>query len=109
MMGSKSYEKIYTLKEIKDTDSHKFTIVEMNAIPTSETAEQVSDGIPERLDTTETYTGQLKLDLTTGKIEKYLEKLESEWVMVIPPTPETKGPVALKIGAIRLYRLEKID
>jgi len=108
LMGTKSYERIYTLKKIEGRFK-KRAIVEMNAIPTSEMAEQGSGETPEGLDTIETYTGRLKLDLTTGKIEKYHEKLESEWVMVVPPTPETKGPVALKMGAIRFYRLEKID
>ncbi|MHC4605040.1 MAG: hypothetical protein ACYS6W_17120, partial [Planctomycetota bacterium] len=35
MMGSKSYNKIYTLKEINDTDGRRIINVEMNAIPTS--------------------------------------------------------------------------
>ncbi|MHC4489206.1 MAG: hypothetical protein ACYSW7_08540 [Planctomycetota bacterium] len=40
MMGSKSYEKIYTLKEIKDTDGRRLAIAEMKAVPSSEMAEQ---------------------------------------------------------------------
>lgn len=116
LMGSKSYEKIYTLKEIKDTDNRQIAIVEMNAIPSSETAkqlykEQAMGGISKIFDNTETYTGQLKLDLTAGKVEKYLEKLQSEWVVVQPLAGEESGnePAALKMSVIRLYRLEKID
>jgi len=116
MMGSKSYEKIYTLKEIKDTDNRRTAIVKMNAIPTSETAEQLhkeqeTSQFSKMFDTTETYTGRLKLDLTTGKIEKYLEKLQSEWIVVEPlaEQQEDKEPVILTMGAIRLYSLEKID
>ena len=115
MMGSKSYEKIYTLKQIKDTDSHRIAIVEMNAIPTPEMAEQLDKegigGLSKMFDNIETYTGRLKLDLTAGKIEKYLEKLQSEWVAVDPLAgqKDDKEPAALKMTAIRLYRLEKID
>jgi len=115
MMGSKSYEKIYTLKEINDTDSHQFAIVEMNAIPTSEMAGQLDkeeiSGFSKMFDNIETYTGRLKLDLTAGKIEKYLEKLQSEWIAVDPSAgqKDDKEPAALKMTAIRLYRLEKID
>ena len=115
MMGSKSYEKIYTLKEIKDTNGRRIIIVEMNAIPTSDTAEQLDkegiSGLSKMFDNIETYTGRLKLDLTTGKIEKYLEKLQSEWIAVDPLAgqKDDKEPAALKMTAIRLYRLEKID
>ncbi len=115
MMGSKSYEKIYTLKQINDADSHRIAIVEMNAIPTSGAEDQLdkagADGLSKMFDNIETYTGRLNLDLTAGKIEKYLEKLQSEWVAVDPSAgqKDDKEPAALKMTAIRLYRLEKID
>ena len=115
MMGSKSYEKIYTLKEINDADSHRVAIVEMNAIPTSGAEDQLdkagADGFSKMFDNIETYTGRLKLDLTAGKIEKYLEKLQSEWIAIDPSAgqQDNKEPAALKMTAIRLYRLDKID
>jgi len=116
MMGSQSYEKIYTLKEIKDTDNRQIAIVEMNAIPSSETAEQLhkeqATGLFSKLfDNTETYTGELKLNLTTGKIEKYIENLRTEWVAVDPLAgqQDDKEPAALKMAATRLYHIEKVD
>jgi len=116
LMGSKSYEKIHTLKEIKDQGKRKVAIVEMNAIPTSEMAEQlhkeqIPAGFSKMFDNIETYTGRLTLDLTAGKVEKYLEKLQSEWVAVDPLTgkKDDKEPAALKMTATRLYSLEKID
>ena len=116
MMGSKSYEKIYTLKEVKDTDHRQIAIVEMNAIPSSEMAEELhkeqATGLFTKLfDNTETYTGELKLDLTAGKIEKYIEKLQTEWVAVDPfaGQQDDKEPAALKMTATRLYHIEKID
>ncbi len=116
LMGSKSYEKIYTLKEVKDQDNRKIAIVEMSAIPSSEMAEQLykeqaTSDISKIFDSTETYAGQLQLDLTSGKIEKYIEELQIEWVIADPEAKQKgdKEPAALRMGATRLYRLEKID
>jgi hypothetical protein len=60
-------------------------------------------------DNTETYTGELKLDLTGGKIEEYRESLTSEWVIVDPNPKENKQPAVLKMTAVRSYSIEKID
>jgi len=113
MLGSKSYEKIYTLKEIKGTDRRRIIVVEMNSIPTSGAKDQLdkAEAFSKMFDNTETYTGELILDLTAGKIEKYLEKLWSEWIAVDPLAgqEDDKEPAALKMTANRLYHLEKID
>lgn len=115
MMGSKSYDKIYTLKEIKDMGRHRIITVEMNAIPTSGAEGQLdptgANPFSKMFDNTETYTGELILDLTAAKIEKHLETLRSEWI-AIDPSPDKqsdKGPAALKMTATLLYHLEKID
>ena len=116
MMGSKSYEKISTLKEITDADNRQIAIVDMNAIPSSEMAEklhkeQATSFFSKMFDNTETYTGELKLDLTAGKVEKYTEKLRSEWLAVEPLAGQEgdREPAALKMVATRLYRIEKVD
>jgi hypothetical protein len=116
LMGAKAYEKIYTLKEVKDADNRRIAVVEMNAIPTSEMAEQLHEGQPtsnfsQMSDSTETYTGQLKLDLAAGKVEESFEKLQSEW-LVVDPSARQQGdtePAAVRMTATRLYRIEKID
>jgi hypothetical protein len=116
LMGAKSYERIYTLKEVKDTDNRRIAIIEMKANPTAEMAEQLHKeqaigDFSKMFENTETYTGQLTLDLTSGKIEKCLEKLQSEWIAVEPLTgqKEDKEPAVLTMTATRLYLLEKID
>ncbi len=113
MMGSKSYEKIYTLKEIKDTDSRRIIIVEMNAVPTLEEQldKEVAGGFSKMFDNIETYTGRLELDLTAGKVKKYVEKLQSEWLAVDPLAgqKDDKEPAAVRMSATRFYSLEKID
>jgi hypothetical protein len=113
MMGSKSYEKIYTLKEIKEADNRQCAIVEMNAVPSSQMAqelhqEQATNPLEKMFDTNERYSGQLKFDLTAGKVEKCLEELRIEWVIVDPEAKEDKEPAALRMTATRLYSIEKI-
>ena len=114
MMGAKSYEKLYTLKEIKEVNNRQIAVAEMKAIPSSEMAEelhkeQATGVFTKMFDNTEAYSGQLKLDLTAGRIEEYFEKLQTEWIMVDPKPEPNKEPAALKMAATRLYSIEKID
>ena len=114
MMGSKAYEKIYTLEEIKDVDNHRIAIARMQAVPSAEYAremhkEQSASFFANMSDNTETYTGELKLDLTDGKVEECHEKLATEWVIVDPNPKENEQPAALKMAAVRFYSIEKID
>lgn len=116
VLGSKSYEKIYTVRKIKEHDKQHIATVEMNGIPTSEMAEQLhkqqqTTDFSKMFDSTGTYTGQLDLNLTTGEIDKCVEELQSEWVVIDPQArqKDDKEPAMLKMAATRLYRLEKID
>jgi len=115
IMGTKSYERIYTLKGLEADNDRQIAIVEMDAIPTAETAERLHEQqaayeLLKMFDNTETYAGQLILDLTAGKIEKCLEKLLSEWVIVDPwAKQDDKEPAVMRMSATRLYRLEKIN
>jgi hypothetical protein len=114
MMGSKSYEKVYTLKEVKDIDNRTIATVDMQAIPSSEMAqqlykEQTVNPFAKMFDSRDNYTGRLKLDLTAGKIEECLEELTTEWVMVDPNPANGEEPSALRMTATRLYHVEKIE
>ena len=116
IIGSKAYERIYTLKNIKAMKGRKFAIIEMNAIPSAEMAkqlhiEQETSSISKLFDNIETYTGELKLDLTRGKVEKYCEELRSEWI-TLDPSAALKDAAeinSLRMGAVRSYCIEKID
>jgi hypothetical protein len=116
LLGSESYERIYTLKEIEDTDGRRIGLVEMNAIPSSEMAEQLhkeqtTGAFSKMFDNTKTYTGELKLNLTAGKVESCFEKMQTEWVVVDPSIKpgDDKKPAVLRMAVIRLYSLERID
>lgn len=115
LMGSKSYEKVYSLKEVKDQGNRRIAVGQMKAIPTSEMAEQLHqeqafDIFSKGVDSSETYTGRLRLDLDSGKIEEYFEELRTQWVIVDPAAKEeNKEPAVLRIGVNRVYDLERID
>ncbi len=114
MMGFKSYEKVYKLKEIKDTDNRQIAVVEMEAIPSAEMAEelhkeQATGPFSKMFDNRETYTGKLSLDLTAGKVQECLEKLLTEWVVVDSDPKDDQEPAALKMAAIRFYHIKKLD
>ncbi|MHC4692709.1 MAG: hypothetical protein ACYS67_08200 [Planctomycetota bacterium] len=117
LMGSKSYERIYTLKDLTETDNRRIALVEMKGDPTTETAQKLHKeksigDFSKMFENTETYTGRLELDLNAGKIEKCIEKLESEWIAVEPMVgekDENKEPAVLTMTANRLYSLEKIE
>jgi len=115
LMGSKSYKKTYTLKEIKEADGRRIAEVEMNGVTSSDMAEQLhkeqtTGDFSKMFDNIETYTGRLEFDLTAGKIEKSFEKLQTEWIRALAdPSSEEKGPAVLKMGTIRLHRMERID
>lgn len=118
LMGVETYERIYTLKEVKNISGRRISVVEMNAIPSSEMAEQLHKEGPTRSfpdifggTKTYTYSGQLKLDLTAGKVDRCFEKLQVERVIVdssVKPGDD-KEPDVMRMGVIRLYSLERID
>ncbi len=111
MMGLKSYEKIYTLNEIETQNNQRIATIEMYAIPAlSEQPQEEINTLTKMFDDNGTFTGRLKLNLDTGKIEKYSEKLQLEWLVIDPEAGEQdKDPDALKMKAVRSYSLEKID
>ena len=114
MLTPKSYEKIYTLSEVKD---EQVAVVNMDARPTAvKAADMPKDdakgmGIFGKMfDNKETYTGKLLLDTRTGKVNGYSEKLKSEWVAIEPAeeVKSDKGPDVLTMGFTYTYSIEKM-
>ncbi len=115
MMGVKSYEKIYTLKEIQDMEGHKIAVIDMDAIPTSEIEQgfknpQAKTDFPRMFDTNDIYTGSGTVDLTAGCINSYKENLRASWITAFPSDAKSdpNEPVVLRMTATRDYSLEKI-
>lgn len=116
LLGVKSYERIYELKEVRDSDKGKVAVAQMNGVPSSEKAtelhkEQSTGFLSKLFDNTEEYTGRLELDLAAGKVNKYTEKLKSEWLAVDPESVQNddKEPAALRMTALRFYEIERTD
>ena len=117
MMGSKTHERVYTFKDVSKGDSPaagQIALIEMSAIPSSQTAKELhkDDGgglFTKMFDNSEAYTGQLKLDLTAGRVEECIEKLSTEWVAAEPPREGgNEQPAALKMAATRFYHIVRI-
>jgi len=113
-MGLKSYEKIYTLKEIRDAGGREIAVINMNTIPASEVepkyrGQQAEVDVPKTFDTNDSYTGGGEFDLKAGRIENYHEDLEANWVVALPSKPgDTGEPVVLKMSAARGYSIERV-
>ena len=108
-MGTKSYNKTYTLEDIKDAGKSRVAVIRMNAIPSAEQAREEPTTLPFPFDSTETYTGQTKLNLSEGKVEQCSEKLLTEWIIVDPASAENERPDAIKMSALNSYDIERID
>jgi hypothetical protein len=113
-MGLKSYEKIYTIKEVRDADGRKIAVIDMNAIPASEVepkyrSQQAEVDVPKTFDSKDLYTGGGEFDLKAGRIENYHENFEASWVVALPTKPGDSGePVVLKMSASRVYSVERV-
>lgn len=109
MMGSEAYERIYTINKIKARKNHRVAFAKMDAIPASET-EQTAD-LLKNSDIIRTYNGELEFDLTAGKINKYLEKLQQEWTIAFPAAGEgtDEGPAILTMTETRSCHIEQVD
>ncbi len=112
-MGNRSYERIYVLKEIKEIGGKKVGVIQMNAIPTSggSEIEETTEGLSKMFDNIDIYIGSLELDLADGTVEKFMEELKSEWIIVDPTAQadSDKAPDSLTMTAIRIHKLERID
>jgi len=113
-MGLKSYEKIYTLKEVPDADGRRIAVIDMNTIPSSEVepkyrSQQAEINVPKTFDTNDSYTGGGEFDLKAGRIENYHEDLEASWMVALPAKQGDAGePVVLKMSASRVYSIERV-
>jgi hypothetical protein len=110
MLQSKNYEKIYTLKEIHNQNT---AVIKMKAIPTTENPEDAQDGSGKNamgffgnmFDSSDTYEGQAVIDLQTGQVKKYHEKLDARWVAT-DDSKNTGKPDVLKMGFIDSFSME---
>jgi hypothetical protein len=115
MMGTREFERVYTLDALAVDDGDGIAVVGMNAIPSSALAQeqheaQRTNAFAQMFDSTEDYDGQLKLGLSAGEIVEYTEQLRMQWVAADPAAAETgtSNPAVLRMGATQLYRLDRV-
>ncbi|MGD9110235.1 MAG: hypothetical protein PVG93_04795 [Phycisphaerales bacterium] len=112
ILGKKSYERVYTLKQVEQLDGRSVAVIDMKALPSAGNAEEtVSGPLMDMFDNRRAYTGQLKLDLDARMVESYFEELNSEWQFVDPEadTNSDKAPASFRMGAVRSYSIERIN
>jgi hypothetical protein len=117
MLRSKSFEKVYTLTDIKQENNQTIATVEMNAVPSSKRVEGTTekDGgmgmLANMFDEKDNYTGKMIINLTTGQIKSYDEVLKAQWVAAESSEEQKsdKGPDQLTMGFTYKYTIERID
>lgn len=114
MMGSKSYEKIYTLEEISESQGRKMAVIGMDTIPTTGNAEQRykkddDSGLTTMFDSSDSFSGETVVDLSNGRAERCTERLQSQWTVINPSGEQGKEPSALTMTSVRSYSLERIE
>lgn len=112
LLMPKSYKKVYTLKNL----DNNVASVEMIATESDKPAADAGQSpgamgiFAKMFDSTDEYTGTMKMNVATGKIVACQEMLISSYVVMEAPKggdPE-KGPDVLIIRFIDLFELEKL-
>jgi len=112
MMGSKSFERIYTLRDISEDSGGRLATIEMKAIPA---AGQPQQGLPAAgpfagaFDNTSNYDGRCLFEIAHGRVRECAEQMRSEWVMIDPEAGQNGAvPRAVKMAASWSRRLELV-
>ncbi|MBN1974412.1 MAG: hypothetical protein JW787_12285 [Sedimentisphaerales bacterium] len=111
LMGQKAYERTYKLSKTEKSDTGIYAVIDMSAIPSVAGIKESEGRRPAALpmtDIRQTYTGQMKIDITNGTLLKYQENLKSEWLIVPPNSGQSGPPSVLNMTAIQSYDIEKI-
>ena len=112
IMARKSFEKTYVL----DSVTGNIANVTMTAYETDKSAEGVAPKgsgfgfMAGMFDRQEKYSGEMKIDLDTGKVVKWNETCIADYIVTDKTSKNDKGePASLKMGLTHSISLEKID
>ncbi len=59
-------------------------------------------------DNSDSYEGRLVLDLDRGQVREDVEQMQNEWIIPDPASVAKGEPVAIRMAARRLHRLERL-
>jgi len=113
LLAPKSYEKVYTVKNIKDNIA-EIEMVGAESVQQAEGISSISGGMgpfAKMFDNTDDYTGSMRMDLTDGQVLHFEETLISSYVAQQMPEngdPE-KGPDTLLMRFTNRVELKKLN
>jgi hypothetical protein len=110
-MGSKSFERLYSLREVSEGDGGRLAVVEMKAIPAAGQAQgpQAMGPFAGAFDNTSNYDGRFIFELENGRVREYSEQMRTEWLVPDPEAIRGKAdPAAVKMAASWLRRIELV-
>ncbi len=98
-MGSKAFERVYTLREV--SDGERLAVVDMKAIPAAGSqGPQAMGAFMGIADNTSNYEGRFVFELENRQVREYSEQMRTEWVVPDPEAIEGKtDPAAVKMAA----------
>lgn len=116
MLQSKAYEKVYTLEKVYQENGNRMGLVKMKAVPTSEQPEDGLDNqqqdamgfFSKMFDSRDVYTGKMIVNLDTGQIKKYHEKLDASWVATDDSSGAKDQPDVLKMGYTDSFSIKQL-
>jgi hypothetical protein len=111
-MGSKSFERIYTLKEASESAGRRTAVVEMKAIPSAAQTREPQIGGPfaGMYDNTANYEGRLVFDLESGQVRASVEQMHTEWIIADPTAiQDGSAPAAVRMAATWRQELEQVE
>ncbi len=115
-LAPKTFEKVYTLTDVKEKDGQKIATVEMNAVPSSkrlddQKKEQAMNLFANMFDEKNSYTGKMVINLTTGVIDSYQETFKADWLAAESGEEQksNQGPDQLTMSFTQVYSIEKVN
>ncbi|MBE0537007.1 MAG: hypothetical protein IH624_15190 [Phycisphaerae bacterium] len=117
LLAPKSFRKTYTVAKVEGPKTAKVATLAMNAEESAEQAENASGKtagmglFANMFDTKENYTGKMVLELATGRIRNYEEKLVATYLAAENPQggPSDKGPDTLMMRFTYSVVTELVD
>ncbi len=114
LLAPKKFKKIYTLTGVENRDGKKVAVVTMNAAEAGDSAQGQSSSagmgmFAKMFDSTDKFTGQLLLDVDSGRVAEYEETLVSTYVAQEMPenAAPDKGPDTLTMGFTHRVAMKK--
>jgi|GEM_PF-159667 len=116
-LGSKSFEKVYTLKGVEKADGRSVAVIDMHGALSSKGNQQaygtedVANAFTKAMDMTFTYRGECRLDLGAGQVERAGERLEVQWVALDPRAKigSTEGePNSIVMISTHIYEINRV-